>query len=82
MSARRILLGRIKAIDEILTDPNNAVAYKRLELSYNAAHQYDQITRYASAGTGDLVATTDYTYDDTERGKRGRVQSCSARLLL
>ncbi len=49
------------------TVPNNAVAYKRIELIYDVADQLDQISRYASAGTSQLVATSSFQYDEAFR---------------
>ncbi|MCG8586758.1 MAG: DUF3836 domain-containing protein, partial [Pirellulales bacterium] len=46
---------------------NNAVDYKRVELIYDVADQLDQISRYASSGTSDLVATSSFVYDDAFR---------------
>ncbi len=47
----------------------NTVAYKRVELVYDSADQVDQIRRYASSGTGDLVATSSFAYDGNARLK-------------
>ena len=46
---------------------NNAVDYKRVEMIYDVADQLDQINRYASSGTSDLVATSSFIYDDAFR---------------
>jgi RHS repeat-associated protein len=45
----------------------NAVAVKRVDFAYDAASQYDKISRFADAGGTDLVAMTDYLFDLTGR---------------
>jgi RHS repeat-associated protein len=45
----------------------NAVADKHVTFTYNDNSQFDLISRYASTGTSNLVATTDYQYDSSNR---------------
>ena len=45
----------------------NDVADKRVDFEYNALGQFASITRYADLSGTDLVATTEYTYDDRGR---------------
>jgi RHS repeat-associated protein len=45
----------------------NAVAYKRIDFTYDDADQYDTIKRYASTGTSQLVAESTFTFDLDQR---------------
>ncbi|MCI0357229.1 MAG: HNH endonuclease [Planctomycetaceae bacterium] len=45
----------------------NVVAEKRVDFSYNAASQFDKITRYADLGGFEFVANTFYAYDGMGR---------------
>jgi hypothetical protein len=45
----------------------NAVAEKRIDLSYDAASQWQTITRYADLAATKLVATSDYAFDAAGR---------------
>jgi len=45
----------------------NAVADKHVHFDYDDNGQFDSITRYASVGTSNVVATTDYQYDSSNR---------------
>jgi YD repeat-containing protein len=45
----------------------NYIANKRVDLTYNAAGQFDTITRYASTSATNLVATSTYGYDAAGR---------------
>jgi len=50
-----------------VTQSGPGVAPKHVHFDYTDTSRFDLITRYASTGTSDLVATTDYTYDGQER---------------
>jgi RHS repeat-associated protein len=61
-------LGRVTTIVQNATDSgvfwwDNAVAGKRVDLTYDAASQLTSIARYASTTTANPVATSDYTFD-------------------
>jgi YD repeat-containing protein len=43
------------------------VAEKRIDLTYDAASQWQTITRYADLAATKLVATSDYTFDAAGR---------------
>jgi YD repeat-containing protein len=45
----------------------NSVAPKRVDFAYDAASQFDTITRYANLGGTQLVAQSDYDYDNASR---------------
>ena len=45
----------------------NQVLPKRVSFTYNALGQRTQIARFQSTGTANPVATTDFTYDFTNR---------------
>jgi hypothetical protein len=47
-----------------LSQSGNDVADKRVEMSYDAASQMTDLTRYAG---GELVAKSDYAYDEAGR---------------
>ena len=43
------------------------VAAKRIDFTYDAASQFDTLTRYADLASTELVAVSDYTFDDAGR---------------
>ena len=60
-------LGRVTRVEQYGVQGGNAVAEKRIDLSYDAASQYAAIARYADLAGTDLVATGTYTYDNASR---------------
>ena len=62
-------IGRMTQIDQTNQTGGNAVADKRIDLTYNAAGQFTDITRYKSlsGGSGNMVADTDLVYDQLGR---------------
>jgi YD repeat-containing protein len=60
-------LHRMTRIEQSGVTSGNAVAEKRIDLSYDATSQYQTITRYADLAPTKLVATSDYTFDAAGR---------------
>ncbi|MCL4207914.1 MAG: hypothetical protein KJ000_35965 [Pirellulaceae bacterium] len=60
-------LHRMTRIEQTGVTGGNAVAEKRIDLTYDAASQYQTITRYADLAATKLVATSDYTLDAAGR---------------
>ncbi|MCL4207913.1 MAG: hypothetical protein KJ000_35960, partial [Pirellulaceae bacterium] len=60
-------LHRMTRIEQAGVTGGNAVAEKRIDLSYDAASQYQTITRYADLAATKLVATSDYAFDAAGR---------------
>jgi YD repeat-containing protein len=60
-------LHRMTRIEQAGVTGGNAVAEKRIDLSYDAASQWQTITRYADLAATKLVATSDYTFDAAGR---------------
>jgi len=60
-------LGRTTQVTQEAQSGGNAVADKRIDFGYDANGQYAFILRYADLAGSDLVATSDYTYDDAGR---------------
>ena len=60
-------LHRMTRIEQSGQSGGNAVAEKRIDLSYDAASQWQTITRYADLAGTKLVATSDYTFDAAGR---------------
>jgi RHS repeat-associated protein len=56
-------LNRLTRITQAGQGGGNAVAEKRVDFAYNAASQFDTITRYADLAGTDLVATTTFGYE-------------------
>ena len=56
-------LDRVTRIEQHGASGGNAVAEKRVDFTYDAASQWDAITRYADLAATDLVATGSYGYD-------------------
>ena len=56
-------------LDTITQESNggDAVDYKWLDLDYNIEDQLTAVKRYASSGTGDMVASSTFSYDGTGR---------------
>ena len=53
--------GRLTQVTQTSVQGGNAVSYKRIDFSYNAAGQFETIARYADVDF--LVASTTYGYD-------------------
>jgi RHS repeat-associated protein len=60
-------LGRMTRVEQSGQTGGNSVAPKRVDFAYDAASRFDTITRYANLAGTQLVAQTDYTYDDASR---------------
>jgi hypothetical protein len=60
-------LGRLTKVQQAGQSGGNAVAAKRVDFAYDAAGRDSTITRYANTAGTQLVATTNYTYDDASR---------------
>ena len=60
-------LGRMTRVTQQGQSGGNVVAAKRVDLTYNAAGQWDTITRYANLSGTQLVAESSYAYDGTAR---------------
>ncbi|MCL4207885.1 MAG: hypothetical protein KJ000_35820, partial [Pirellulaceae bacterium] len=60
-------LHRMTRIEQSGQSGGNAVAEKRIDLSYDAASQWQTITRYADLAATKLVATSDYAFDAAGR---------------
>jgi YD repeat-containing protein len=60
-------LHRMTRIEQSGQSGGNAVAEKRIDLTYDAASQWQTITRYADLAATKLVATSDYTFDAAGR---------------
>jgi YD repeat-containing protein len=60
-------LHRMTRIEQAGVTGGNAVAEKRIDLTYDAASQYQTITRYADLAATKLVASSDYTFDAAGR---------------
>ncbi|MEQ8788186.1 MAG: RHS repeat-associated core domain-containing protein [Pirellulaceae bacterium] len=62
-------LQRLTRVDQVGQMGGNTVAEKRVDFGYNAAGQYNTITRYKDTDGGGthLVATSAYDYDDIGR---------------
>jgi RHS repeat-associated protein len=60
-------LHRMTRIEQSGQSGGNAVAEKRIDLSYDAASQWQTITRYGDLAATKLVATSDYTFDAAGR---------------
>jgi RHS repeat-associated protein len=65
--SRGYALHRMTRIEQSAQSGGNAVAEKRIDLSYDAASQWQTITRYADLAGTKLVATSDYTFDTAGR---------------
>jgi len=60
--------GLLRMTDIVQTGQGgNAVADKHVVFTYNDNSQFDSISRYASTGTTNLVATSQYAYDSSNR---------------
>ena len=55
------------------------MAAKRIDLAYDALGRFDTIDRYADAGATQLVARTDYTYNNA--GRLGRLEHVKGTIL-
>ncbi|MEJ5343197.1 MAG: hypothetical protein WHT09_16740, partial [Thermogutta sp.] len=60
-------LGRMVRITQGPQPGGRAVAEKRVDFSYDAAAQLTALARYADLAGTQLVAQSDYTYDDAGR---------------
>ena len=60
-------LGRMTRVEQSGPQSGNAVAPKRVDFAYDAAGQWNTITRYANVAGTQLVASSTYTYDDVSR---------------
>lgn len=60
-------LGRVTRITQSGVSGGNAVAEKRVDFSYDDFGRPATLTRYADMAETDLVAETDFTYDDLNR---------------
>jgi RHS repeat-associated protein len=60
-------MNRLERITQAGQSGGNAVAEKRVDFAFNAASQFDSITRYASLDTSEFVATTSFGYDLAHR---------------
>ena len=62
-------LNRVTRVDQHGAAGGNAVAEKRIDLTYDANGQYDTIAYYSDldGGSGNLVMTATYTYDNDGR---------------
>jgi RHS repeat-associated protein len=60
-------LGRMSRVEQHGQSGGSAVADKRVDFRYNAAGQFDAITRYANLLGTQVVATSDYSYDQAGR---------------
>jgi RHS repeat-associated protein len=60
-------LDRMTQVRQVGQTGGNAVAAKRVDLTYNAAGNFASIVRYANAAGTQTVATTTYTYDALRR---------------
>jgi hypothetical protein len=60
-------LGRMTRVEQTSQQGGYTVAPKRMDFAYDAASQWDTITRYANLAGTQLVATSDYTFDSASR---------------
>jgi YD repeat-containing protein len=60
-------LHRMTRIEQHGASGGNAVAEKRVDLAYDAASQWQSITRYADLAATKLVATSNYAFDAAGR---------------
>ena len=60
-------LSRLTGLNQQDTAGGSVVADKRIDVAYNAASQYTQVTRYADISGFEFVANTFYTYDGIGR---------------
>jgi hypothetical protein len=60
-------LHRMTRIEQSGQSGGNTVAEKRIDLTYDAASQWQSITRYADLTATKLVATSDDTFDAAGR---------------
>ncbi len=65
-------LGRMTRVEQSSQTGGNAVAAKRVDFAYDAADQWQSITRYADLAGAQLVAQSSYGYD-----RAGRLTSLS-----
>jgi RHS repeat-associated protein len=65
--SREDALHRMTRIEQAGVTGGNAVAEKRIDLTYDAGSQWQTITRYADLAATKLVATSDYTFDAAGR---------------
>ena len=59
--------GQMTRIEQTGESGGNSVADKRIDLTYDALGRFDTITRYEDLAGTELVATTDYTFDNAGR---------------
>ena len=60
-------LGRMTQVEQSGQSGGNSVAAKRVDFAYDAASQFDTITRYANLAGTQLVAQSAYTFDNASR---------------
>ena len=56
-------LGQMTQVTQSGATGGDAVAEKRIDISYDAAGQFNTVSRYADLAGTELVAESDYTYD-------------------
>ncbi len=61
--------GRLSSLIQQSVTSGNAVAGKRADFTYNAANQFEKISRYEGTGTSELAINTLYDYDGAGRLK-------------